>query len=63
MAHDLVLSVSVGVDTLNYPHTTFDSVERMPNELGRKGPYFDGSGVNGWMENLCLHFTQLAPAL
>lgn len=63
VAHDLLLAVTVGSDTLNYPHTTFDSVERMPNELGRKGPYVDGSGENGWMENLCLHFTVLAPPL
>ncbi len=55
---DKTLVVVCGMSTLTYVHVTFDGLERMENPRGEKGPWYDGSGVNGWMENLCLHFWQ-----
>lgn len=45
--------------TLTYYHCSLLKVERLPNDTGRRGPYYDGSGVNGWREELAFHFWQL----
>jgi len=55
---DLTLTVVAGVSTLTYYHCTFDGVERLPSPNGIKGGFYDGSGVNGWMEEIVLHFWQ-----
>jgi hypothetical protein len=55
---DKTLLVNGLSSTMTYVHCDLDSVERMPNPLGHRGPWWDGSGVNGWLENLCLHFWQ-----
>lgn len=56
---DKTLVVTVGASTLTYYHCTLNAVERLPNPAnGTAAPYYDGSGVNGWRQELMLHIWQ-----